>query len=148
MSSMGGRLSFAGISAYSASKFALEGFSEALSAEIAGFGVTVLIVEPGNFRTGLLTASGDSARIPAYDDTVGTTRQMVRRNDGRQPGDPRKAAAAIIAALESPRPPLRLVLGADAVDAVRSRVEGALVELSAWEHLARSTDFEHQDDQN
>jgi NAD(P)-dependent dehydrogenase (short-subunit alcohol dehydrogenase family) len=141
MSSMGGRLSFAGISAYSATKFALEGFSEALHAEVAPHGITVLIVEPGNFRTGLLTASSESDPLPAYADTVGATKAVIRQNDGKQIGDPARAAAAIITALNSAQPPLRLVLGPDALDAIRSHTKNTEAELNAWECLARNTIF-------
>ena len=142
VSSMGGRLSFAGVAAYSATKFALEGFSEALHAEVAPLGITVLIVEPGNFRTGLLTASDYTAELPAYQATVGATRKMVRDNDGRQLGDPARAAAAIRAALDAPRPPLRLVLGADAVDAIRTHANDLAAELDAWERVARDTAYQ------
>ena len=144
MSSMGGRLSFPGVSAYSASKFALEGWSEALHAEVAPLGITVLIVEPGNFRTGLLTASDYSAELPAYAATVGVTRKMTRDNDGRQIGDPAKAATAIRTALDARQPPLRLVLGADAVDAVRVSDTERAAELDAWEHVARDTAYDEE----
>src|SRR5690348_10186747 len=120
ISSMGGRLTFAGVGAYSATKFALEGLSEALAAEVAPFGIRVLIVEPGAFRTSLHRGGvrEESAVNPAYDDIVGPVRAAQADFDGKQPGDPAKAAAAILAALASDTPPLRLVLGTDAADAV------------------------------
>lgn len=142
VSSMGGRLSFAGVSAYSATKFALEGYSEALRAEVAPLGLTVLIVEPGNFRTGLLTSSDYADALPAYEATVGATRKMIRDNDGRQIGDPAKAAAAIRAALDAPRTPLRLVLGADAIDAIRTSTNNFTAELDAWDRVGRDTTFQ------
>ncbi|MDQ0394863.1 oxidoreductase [Labrys monachus] len=145
ISSLGGQLSFAGFSAYSATKFALEGVSEALALEVAPFGIKVLIVEPGQFRTNL---AGPSMRhmpvIDAYRDVVGGTRAFAHDMNGTQDGDPRKAAAAIAAALDAPDTPLRLQLGADAVEAVRSHGEALLRDLAAWETLARDTAFDRK----
>lgn len=143
ISSMGGRMAFAGVSAYSATKFALEGYSEALAAEVAPFGVRVLIVEPGAFRTGL---HGGALRMttvnPAYDDVVGPVRAMQAGFDGTQPGDPAKAAMAIRAALAADDPPLRLLLGADAADAVSASLQRQQAELAAWESISRGTDLD------
>jgi NAD(P)-dependent dehydrogenase (short-subunit alcohol dehydrogenase family) len=145
MSSLGGRLSFAGFSAYSASKFALEGLSEALALEVNPLGIKVLIVEPGNFRTGLLGRSlRQSAAMPAYADSVGPTRAMITEQDGRQPGDPAKAAAAIVAAIDADDIPRRLALGSDAVDALLTAVDRQREELVTWEAHSRRTDFEPQ----
>ena len=139
MSSMGGQLSFAGFSAYSGTKFALEGMSEALADEVRPLGIKVLIVEPGAFRTGLFGSTTDSEQIGDYSATVGTTRQMIQVSDGRQPGDPAKAAAAIITAIDAPQTPLRLPLGDDAVDAISGHLEQVRAELAAWEKIARDT---------
>ena len=139
MSSMGGQLSFAGFSAYSGTKFALEGMSEALAGEVRPLGIKVLIVEPGAFRTGLFGSTTDSEQIADYSATVGPTRQMVEASDGRQPGDPAKAAAAIITAIDAPETPLRLPLGDDAVDAISGHLEKVRAELAAWEKIARGT---------
>ncbi|KJE24357.1 short-chain dehydrogenase of unknown substrate specificity [Frankia torreyi] len=139
MSSMGGQMSFAGFSAYSATKFALEGLSEALAAEVAPLGITVLVVEPGSFRTGLFGGTSASTEIPVYADTVGPTRRMVETSDGSQPGDPAKAAAAIITALDAPRVPLRLLLGSDAVDAIIAHLDAVRADITAWEKVARAT---------
>ncbi len=139
MSSMGGQLSFAGFSAYSATKFALEGLSEALAAEVAPLGITVLVVEPGSFRTGLFGGTSASTEIPVYADTVGPTRRMIETSNGSQPGDPAKAAAAIITALDAPRVPLRLPLGSDAVDAIIAHLDGVRADITAWEKVARDT---------
>ncbi|WP_041939503.1 MULTISPECIES: oxidoreductase [Frankia] len=139
MSSMGGQLSFAGFSAYSATKFALEGLSEALAAEVAPLGITVLVVEPGSFRTGLFGGTSASTAMSVYADTVGPTRRMIETDNGSQPGDPAKAAAAIITALEAPRVPLRLPLGSDAVDAIISHLDGLRADIAAWEKVARDT---------
>ena len=140
--SLGGRLSFPGVGAYSATKFALEGWSEGLAAEVGPLGVRVLIVEPGAFRTGL---HGSGMRmtepIAAYDHIVGPVRKMQQDFDGTQPGDPAKAAAAILGALAAEEPPLRLVLGADAADAITASTEANAAELRAWEHVARGTDL-------
>jgi NAD(P)-dependent dehydrogenase (short-subunit alcohol dehydrogenase family) len=142
MSSMGGQLSFPGFGAYSATKAALEGLSEALAAEVEPFGIRVLIVQPGSFRTGLFGAYTDSEVMPEYAETVGPTRSMVRGEGGRQPGDPAKAAAAIRKALDAESTPLRLPLGGDAVDALVAHGESMLAEISAWEETARATGFD------
>lgn len=143
ISSMGGRLSFAAVSAYSATKFALEGYSEALAAEVAPFGIRVLVVEPGAFRTGLHGAAMRmTAPLSAYDGVVGPIRAMQAGFDGTQPGDPAKAAAAIRAALDADEPPLRLPLGNDAADAVAESLDRLRAEFLAWEPLARSTDLD------
>jgi NAD(P)-dependent dehydrogenase (short-subunit alcohol dehydrogenase family) len=139
MSSMGGQMSFAGFSAYSGTKFALEGMSEALAEEVRPLGIRVLIVEPGAFRTSLWASSTTSTPIAAYDETVGPTRQMVQSGDGRQAGDPAKAAAAILAALNSDDPPLRLPLGEDAVEAITGHLDAVRADVTAWAPVARDT---------
>lgn len=144
ISSMGGQLSFAGFSAYSATKAALEQLSEGLADEVTPFGVRVLIVEPGAFRTNLFGkgAAYFSAEHPAYAETVGATRKLVREGDGTQPGDPAKAAAAILLALDAENPPLRLALGGDAVDAIAGHLDAVRAELAAWEKVSRGTDLD------
>ena len=143
ISSLGGQLSFAGFSAYSASKFALEGASEALAQEVAPFGIKVLIVEPGQFRTQL---AGSGMRhmpvIEAYQPVVGATREFAHSMHNTQAGDPRKAAVAIAKALDAQHTPLRLQLGGDSVDAVRAHAQALLKDMEAWEALSRSTDFD------
>jgi len=140
ISSMGGQMSFAGYGAYSASKFALEGISEALALELAPLGVKVLIVEPGAFRTELVGAALRSMPTnPAYAESVGPTRAMTQAMHATQQGDPLKAAAAIEAALGAETTPLRLQLGADAVGAIRGHAEKLLQDLSAWESIASDT---------
>lgn len=143
ISSMGGQMSFAGFGAYSASKFALEGLSEALAGELAAYGVKVLIVEPGAFRTDF--AGGALRHMPmldAYRDVVGGTRDFARGMHGTQAGNPMKAAAAIERALDAEATPLRLQLGRDAVDAVRGHAERLLADLAAWEEVAVATAFD------
>jgi NAD(P)-dependent dehydrogenase (short-subunit alcohol dehydrogenase family) len=139
MSSMGGQMSFAGFSAYSGTKFALEGISEALADEVRPLGIKVLIVEPGAFRTGLFGSTTGSEQIADYSATVGPTRQMIQASNGCQPGDPAKAAAAIITALGAPETPLRLPLGGDAVDAITGHLNAIRAELATWEKTARDT---------
>ncbi|MGC0375122.1 oxidoreductase [Streptomyces sp. SAI-229] len=143
MSSMGGQLSFAGFAAYSGTKFALEGMSEALADEVREFGIKVLIVEPGAFRTGLF----ETSRAGASPDSglyakVGETRSAVAGGDGTQPGDPAKAAALILAALEAEDTPLRLPLGDDGVGAVLGHLDQVRAEVLAWEKRARATAFD------
>ncbi len=142
LSSMGGQMSFAGFSAYSATKFALEGLSEALADETREFGIKVLIVEPGAFRTGLFASASDSAASEIYADSVGQTRAMIDTGNGTQPGDPAKAAAAVLSALDAEQTPLRLPLGSDAVDAITAHLDTVRADLSAWEQIARETAFE------
>lgn len=142
MSSFGGQVAYPGFSAYCATKFALEGWSEALAAEVGPLGVRVLVVEPGAFRTSFSGAAlGRSARIAAYDTTVGPTRDMITGIDGTQPGDPARAAAAILTALAADETPLRLPLGDDAVDGVLGHLDAVRAEVLAWEPVSRATAF-------
>ena len=143
VSSLGGQLSVAGFSGYSASKFAMEGMSEALAQEVAPFGIKVLILEPGAFRTGFASdALKHMPRMAEYDNIVGGTREFARGMDGTQEGDPARAAAALDRALKDEHTPLRLALGADAVAAVRSHSEALLKDLTTWERVALSTRFD------
>ncbi|WP_439595676.1 oxidoreductase [Falsiroseomonas sp.] len=142
LSSMGGQMSFGGFGAYSASKFALEGAAEALAQEMAPFGVKVLIVEPGAFRTGF--AGGALRHMPVlapYAEALSGIRGFAHGMDGTQAGDPAKAAAAVAQALRAEKTPLRLQLGADAVEAVRGHAEALLADLRDWEAVGRATAF-------
>jgi NAD(P)-dependent dehydrogenase (short-subunit alcohol dehydrogenase family) len=142
ISSQGGQVSFAGFGAYCAAKFALEGLSDALADEVAPLGIRTLIVEPGSFRTGLLGSTMHRApEIAAYAETVGATRAYTEGEDGRQQGDPRKAAAAILRALDAPDAPRRLALGPDAVDNIRAAHERLRADLDGWEAVSRDTAF-------
>jgi NAD(P)-dependent dehydrogenase (short-subunit alcohol dehydrogenase family) len=143
LSSVGGQVTAPGFGAYSATKFALEGLTETLSQEV-DFGVRFLIVEPGAFRTGLFTSGSAylSTAMPEYTATVGPTRTYVSNGDGSQPGDPAKAAAAILTALAAEHTPLRLPLGGDAVDGIRAHLATVGEEITAWEPLSRSTNFD------
>lgn len=141
MSSVGGQVTAPGFGAYCATKFALEGLTQTLQEEVEAFGIRTLIVEPGAFRTGLFRpgAAYESAEMPEYADVVGPTRAYVHEGDGQQPGDPVKAAKAIVAALEADDPPLRLVLGADAIGNIRRRLESLTTELAKWEDVGAAT---------
>jgi NAD(P)-dependent dehydrogenase (short-subunit alcohol dehydrogenase family) len=141
MSSVGGQVTAPGFGAYCATKFALEGLTQTLQEEVAPFGIHTLIVEPGAFRTGLFRADAAylSDEMPEYADTVGPTRAYVRDGHGQQPGDPVKAAHAIATALDAERPPLRLVLGADAIGNIRRRLASVAEELDSWEHVGAAT---------
>jgi NAD(P)-dependent dehydrogenase (short-subunit alcohol dehydrogenase family) len=143
LSSVGGVRAIAGFSAYNASEFAVEGFSEALAQEVATLGITVTIVEPGRFRTDWAGRSLEIAppTIKDYLATVGAIRQQMSSVNGHQEGDPVRGADAIIQALDAERPPLRLALGADAVAAIRQKLAAASNELSAWEPVSVSTAF-------
>jgi NAD(P)-dependent dehydrogenase (short-subunit alcohol dehydrogenase family) len=140
ISSMGGQISPPGFGAYCSAKFALEAMSESLATEVEPYGIRVLIVEPGSFRTefggGRMHYSRDSG---LYADTAGENRAYIEDIDGTQLGDPRKAAAAIASVLDAPDPPLRLALGDDAVDAIRAKHERLRADLDAWEHVSRAT---------
>jgi NAD(P)-dependent dehydrogenase (short-subunit alcohol dehydrogenase family) len=140
MSSMGGQMSFAGFSAYSGTKFALEGLSEGLADEVRDFGIKVLIVEPGSFRTALFDSSraGVSADSGVYAG-VSRTRETVAGGDGTQAGDPAKAAALVLAALEAEQTPLHLPLGEDGVEAVLGKLDQVRTEIAAWEKRTRAT---------
>jgi NAD(P)-dependent dehydrogenase (short-subunit alcohol dehydrogenase family) len=144
MSSVGGQVTAAGFGAYCATKFALEGLTETLQEEVAPFGIRTLIVEPGAFRTGLFRrgAAYTSAEMEEYAETVGPTRAYVRDDHLKQPGDPARAAEAILAALDTDDPPLRLVLGADAIGNIRARLDRLSTELDRWERVGRATAIE------
>ena len=143
ISSMGGQMSFGGYGAYSASKFALEGLSEALAQEVAAFGIKVLIVEPGAFRTDF--AGGALRHMPvlaAYDKGLRAIRAFTSNMHQSQAGDPMKAAAAIDKALQAETTPLRLQLGEDAITSIRDHTETMLADLKAWEPVGLDTRIE------
>ncbi|MDN5918927.1 MAG: oxidoreductase [Pseudonocardia sp.] len=143
MSSVGGVVGNPGHAAYAMSKFGLEGMSNALAGEVAPFGIRVTIIEPGPFRTEFAGRSMQAApAIGAYRDTpAGRLRESMPGQDGVQPGDPQRAAEAIVAVVEHPNPPLRLPMGAAAVRRIREALEGRLAELAEWEKVALDTDF-------
>ncbi|MBO3733240.1 SDR family NAD(P)-dependent oxidoreductase [Glycomyces niveus] len=142
MSSQGGRISFPGVSAYSASKFALEGWSESLAGEVAPFGVRVMIVEPSRFRTGFHGALEFTEADAVYGDTLAAVRADMAGVDGRQEGDPGKAARIITDLVAGEDLPLRLPLGAEAVARLYAAHRRGLDEIERLADLARSADFE------
>jgi NAD(P)-dependent dehydrogenase (short-subunit alcohol dehydrogenase family) len=139
MSSLAGQRAFPGFGAYHAAKFALEGLSESLAAEMAPHGVRVIIVEPGAFRTGFNGNKYESEEMADYRDSAGVIRRHTVALADAEPGDPAKAAAAILKVLDSDLPPLRLVLGGDAVDAIREHHDAVLADVAIWEDTSRST---------
>lgn len=142
MSSQGGRMSFPGVGSYSAGKFALEGWSEALAGEVVPFGIRVLIVEPSRFRTEFNAADVLKSAAPSESyATIGAVRANMADADGVQEGDPHRAAAAIRAALADPDAPLRLPLGAEAVRNLTRAYRRALDDVEQWAHLSESADF-------
>lgn len=144
VSSIAGVHASAGFGLYNASKFALEGFSEALAMELDGTGVRVVIVEPGPFRTRFLGSSLRRAerRIEAYAATAHASEQRIAAKDGAQEGDPRKAARVMLAVAEDPRPPLRLPLGRWAHDRMAAKAEWLLRDRVAWAGRSLPTAFE------
>ncbi|NGO77790.1 SDR family NAD(P)-dependent oxidoreductase [Streptomyces sp. YC504] len=143
LSSVGGQMSMAGFGAYSATKFALEGLSEALQAEVKPLGIDVLIVEPGAFRTSLFgNHSLSKGEIEDYEATVGATRAYVETGGGTQAGDPAKAAAAVLAALNAEETPLRLALGGDSIDTILGHLDQVRADLTAWDKVGRETTFD------
>src|ERR1700733_11905803 len=124
LSSIGGLVAGPGIGYYNGTKFAVEGISEALAAELAPLGIHVTVIEPGPFRTDFLGRSGVVAktRIADYDATGGNMRKYFAENDGRQKGDPLRAVHAMMQVVESPNPPLRLLLGARAGQGLRAKL--------------------------
>jgi NAD(P)-dependent dehydrogenase (short-subunit alcohol dehydrogenase family) len=142
ISSIGGRVGPPGRAAYAASKFGVEGFSELLSKEVGLLGIKVTIVEPGGFRTDF---AGSSTELregrPEYDATVGATVRFQRDYDGKQPGDPIKAANALLRITSLSEPPLRLLLGSYAYTAAENHGLQILTSDREWKDLSISTDY-------
>ena len=143
ISSMAGQVGTPGLALYNASKFALEGLSEALAQEVAPFGIRVTIIEPGPFRTDWAGPSlvTPARRLAAYDATAHKTIATLNGYSGKQPGDPAKAAAAMIKVVESDHPPLRLPLGEIALARIRGKLKVVAEELDTWEQIAMDTSF-------
>jgi NAD(P)-dependent dehydrogenase (short-subunit alcohol dehydrogenase family) len=142
-SSVGGRVGALGRAPYSAAKWGVEGFSESLAREVGPLGIKVSIVEPGGFRTDF---AGASSMIrhgrPEYDATVGVTARFQHDYNGKQPGDPAKAAAAVCHIAGLDEPPLRLLLGSDAVRLVEQTDRARMEADRKWRDLSVSTDFD------
>ncbi|AHN73394.1 short-chain dehydrogenase [Pandoraea pnomenusa] len=142
ITSMGGYITMPGIAYYCGSKFALEGISEALGKEVAPFGIAVTAVAPGSFRTDW--AGRSMARTPRsiadYDETFNPVRRAREEKSGKQPGDPVRAARAMLTAIAADHPPAHLLLGSDALGLVRAKLSALNEEFNAWEAITVSTD--------
>ncbi|PPA60471.1 SDR family NAD(P)-dependent oxidoreductase [Micromonospora chalcea] len=143
MSSQGGRMSFPAVGSYSAGKFALEGWSEALAGEVAPFGIRVLIVEPSRFRTAFNAADvlNTAQQSSIYEGVTGAVRANMEGADGIQEGDPARAARVIRNMLDTPDAPLRLPLGAEAVRNLTRVYRAALDDVEKWASVSESADF-------
>ena len=142
-SSIGGLVSFPSTGYYHATKFAVEGLSEALWQEVEPLGIKVMLVEPSGFRTDWAGRSANESKrqIDDYAATAGARRSQSRALSGKQPGDPVRAAHAIVKAIESPNPPHHLLLGNNAYEAAMAKLEVLRREFSEWEAVSRGTDF-------
>ena len=143
MSSIGGLIGMPGWGFYNATKFALEGLSQALYDELAPLGIRVMVVEPGAFRTDFLGRSGKlaSRQISDYNPTINKVREYFQEQSGHQPGDPQRAVEAIVAAISSPEPPRHLVLGKTAFGRYQQYLQQQAAELSKWQRTSEGTDF-------
>ncbi|MET0238578.1 MAG: oxidoreductase [Sphingobium sp.] len=144
ISSIGGYRAAAGFGVYCSAKFAVEGLSEALHAELAPLDIHVSVVEPGYFRTDFLDATSlsvSAARIADYDATAGKVRTVAEGLSHNQPGDPAKLADVLIGFVDAPNPPVRLPLGSDTVAAVEAKLASDAAIVAEWRHVSVSTDF-------
>lgn len=144
VSSIGGYRAGAGFGVYCSTKFAVEGLSEALAAELRPLGIFVTVIEPGYFRTDFLESSSltVSARvIDDYRDTSGVVRARATEISGKQPGDPTKLASVVMKLVDSVDPPVRLPIGSDTVQAIREKHQADAKILSTWESVSVSTDY-------
>ncbi|GAB3004624.1 oxidoreductase [Mycobacterium bourgelatii] len=145
ISSIGGLLGSPGWGVYCSTKFAMEGFSEALAKEVKPLGIWVTIVEPGYFRTDFLDASSlgtEETIIADYESTAGAVRARAAELNHEQPGDPVKAAAAIVDIAAAAEPPVHLLLGSDCVAAVENKIQQLQAEIDAWRAVSLSTDHD------
>lgn len=143
ISSIAGRVANPGSSLYSATKFAVNGLSKGLAKEVQPLGIKVTIVEPSAFRTDFAGRSIRETKRPMeeYAETAGKFRATTAARQGKQPGDPVRAAEAIIKAVQQAEPPLHLLLGVNAVERTRAELEERMAELKAWEGVSRGADF-------
>ena len=143
LSSIAGLYSIPSLGYYNATKFAVEGLSEALWQEVEPLGIKVMLVEPSGFRTDWAGRSADESKqqIADYAATAGKLRNMLRDISGKQPGDPVRAVQAIIKAVESAQPPHRLLLGNDAFEAATAKLKNLNKEFLAWESVSRGADY-------
>ncbi len=142
ITSMGGFITMPGISYYCGSKFALQGISETLTKELKPFNIAVTAIQPGSFRTDWAGRSmvRSPRSISDYDESFGPVRETREKRSGHQPGDPKKAALAILQLINAPEPPASLLLGSDAVKFVREKLQQMKTDIDTWEAVSRSTD--------
>ena len=143
LSSIGGLVGLPGWGIYNATKFAVEGISEAIAAEAGPLGIGVTVIEPGPFRTDFLGGSlaATDKVLPDYKETAGQTRAATTTRHGNQPGDPALAADAIVKAVTSPKPPLHLILGKFAYDRFNTKLEAFKQEMETWRETTIGTDY-------
>jgi NADP-dependent 3-hydroxy acid dehydrogenase YdfG len=143
ISSIGGIAAFPALSFYNATKFAVEAISESLSQEVAPLGLKVLLIEPGPFRTDWAGRSANEAPnlISDYHQTAGARKSTIRSYSGNQPGDPVRAAKAIVEAVEAKQPPLRLLLGNMALKVASDKIDSLKKDFDAWKELSAGADF-------
>ena len=142
VTSMGGYITLPGISYYCGSKFALEGISEVVGKEVKPLGIAVTAVAPGSFRTDWAGRSmvRTPRSIPDYDGLFDPIREARQQKNGKQLGDPAKAAQAMLSLIDSDSPPAHLLLGSDALNLVRQKLFDLTAEINQWEKTTRSTD--------
>lgn len=135
ISSVGGSVAFPGVGMYNATKFAVTGYSEALAKELAPLGIKVTVIAPSGFRTDWAGRSANDSKIKIddYQTTAHTNQGTIRGYSGNQPGDPLRAAQAIIKVTEESNPPVRLFLGAGALKGIRNKIEEMKTDIDAWE---------------
>jgi NAD(P)-dependent dehydrogenase (short-subunit alcohol dehydrogenase family) len=144
MSSVAGLAGVVGFGFYTAAKFALEGLSDSLRQEVAPLGIQVLVVEPGAFRTQAYAGFVDEpvgSVSSDYEPMLSAVHAAMVSQDGKQPGDPVRGAQAVVAAIDSEKPPQQLVLGGAGYDRVVAKIEGMLSEIRSWEDVSRGADF-------
>lgn len=143
VASIGGLVAFPAVGFYNATKFAVDGFSESLYKEVSPLGIRVTVIAPSGFRTDWAGRSANEAKtvIEDYATTAGQNRNNIRGYSGKQPGDPVRAAKAIIKAVESENPPLRLLLGAAALRGARNKIKELQKDIDAWEETTVGADF-------
>ncbi len=143
VSSIGGSVAFPALAYYHATKYAVNGFSESLAKEVKPLGIKVIIVQPSGFRTDWAGRSANDApnTIADYAETAGANKDNIRGYSGKQPGDPARAAVAIIKAVESENPPLRLLLGKAALKNARLKLDELKVDYDAWAGTSEGADF-------
>jgi NAD(P)-dependent dehydrogenase (short-subunit alcohol dehydrogenase family) len=130
---------------YAAAKMAVEGISQSLAKEVAPLGIRVMLVEPSAFRTDFLSEHSirrSATQVQDYTGTAGVARERLAAMAGKQPGDPARAAAAIIQAVDSPEPPLHLILGSDAYHRTRQMLDAFSAELEAWKTVSIGADYD------